>query len=321
MEYIKERSETVRETQVEDWLTGESAWTGYFGIGVRALRISQWIKNVLLFIPFFLAHKVLNIHDISTLLCAWLSFSLCASSTYIVNDICDIESDREHPQKCRRPFASNELSIRSGIVLSICSMIVGLMIAIIFIRPVFLIIIGFYVIISLLYSFGLKKLLLADLLILAILYVLRIFAGGLILNIPISNWLLSFSLFLFVSLAFLKRYAELHLPDEAEQNYDNRRFYDRDDLELLQVMGVSTGLLSILVLTLYFHSDAVASQYSHPEWLWFTAPLLFYWIGRLWFLASRRIVRDDPVIFSLKDKVSYLVGGIMVLIFILSSYL
>lgn len=334
MEEVKERRTSNRETRAEDWLINTSAnhkdvrswsvtvteWSSYVIIGTRALRINQWVKNVLIFLPFFLAHRPLNVHDLVTLCLAWVSFCFAASSAYVINDILDIYSDRNHPQKRYRPFAARELSITDGILLGIGSMGLSLMISILFLKPAFVIIVGLYLTISLLYSLGLKKLLLVDVMILAALYTLRIYAGGLVLDIPISNWLLTFSLFFFMSLALLKRYSELHTLEPKIHRQDNRRYYEKEDLNLLQIVGVGVGLLSVLVLVLYLQTDFVLLHYSHPDWLWLAAPPLFYWINRMWFLVERGALKDDPIIFSVKDKTSYLTGGIIVLVFILSSY-
>ena len=335
MEEIKERRALNRETPAEVWLTRISAYDKDLTVGIvpvakwrrkckitaKALRFHQWVKNVLLFVPFFLAHRSLNAHALVTLSLAWVSFGFAASSTYIINDILDIDSDRNHPRKRHRPFASRELTATSGIVLSSSSVAISLLIAILFLKPAFLIIVGLYLTISLLYSIGLKKMLLVDVMILAALYTLRIYAGGLVLDIVISNWLLAFSAFFFMSLALLKRYTELNAMGSGSRRPYNRRYYEKGDLSLLQVLGVGAGLLSVLVLVLYVQTDFVLAHYMHPDWLWLAAPPLFYWITRMWFLAERGILKDDPITFSVKDKVSYLTGGVITLVFFLSSYL
>ncbi len=160
-----------------------------------------------------------------------------------------------------------------------------------------------------------------DVMILAALYTLRIYAGGLVLDIVISNWLWAFSLFFFMSLALLKRYSELHTLGPEIHRHGNRRYYEKGDLSLLQILGVGTGLLSVLVLVFYVQTDFVLTHYTHPDWLWLAALPLFYWIIRMWFLAERGILKDDPITFSVKDKVSYLTGGVIGLVFFLSSYL
>ena len=335
MEEIKERRASNRETPVEDWLARISAHDKKLRSGtipvierrrktrvaVKTFRFHQWVKNVLIFVPFFLAHRSLNIHALVTLSLAWVSFGFVASAAYIVNDILDIDSDRKHPQKRHRPFAAGELTTTSGIILSSSSVALSLMIAILFLKPAFLAIIGLYLTISFLYSLGLKKLLLVDVMILAALYTLRIYAGGIVLDIPISNWLLVFSLFFFLSLALLKRYTELHALEPEICQHDNRRYYEKGDLSLLRIVGVGTGLLSVLVLVLYVQMNFVLAHYTHPDWLWLAAPPLFYWIIRMWFLAERGILEDDPIVFSVKDKMSYVTGGVIILVFILSSYL
>lgn len=335
MEEIKERRASNREIPVEDWFTHISAqdknlkagivpvieWRRKIRLAAKALRFHQWVKNVLVFAPFFLAHRPLDIHTLVILSLAWVSFGFAASSAYVINDILDIDSDRKHPKKRHRPFAASELATTFGIVLSSSSVAISLMISIFFLEPAFLAIVGLYLIISLLYSLGLKQLLLVDVLVLVALYTLRIYAGGLVLDISISNWMLAFSAFFFMSLALLKRYTELNALEPRIHQYDNRRYYEKEDLNLLQIVGVGAGLLSVLVLVLYVQTDFVLSHYAHPDWLWLAAPPLFYWINRMWFLAERGILKDDPIAFSIKDKMSYVTGGVIALVFILSSYL
>jgi len=285
----------------------------------RAMRVHQWVKNVLIFVPFVLSHARPNLGDVLVLASAWFSFGLCASAIYIVNDLLDISSDRQHPRKRSRPFASGELGIPAGLLLSAGSLGGSVCLVVGFLPLSYLGLLGLYGFTSLMYSIRLKRMLLVDVITLALLYTLRIFAGGYVLEIPISNWLLAFSLFFFFSLALLKRYSELYHVGQKIQGYNNRRNYKREDLNLLQILGVSSGLLSILVLVLYLQSDVVVQNYTHPRLLWLIAPPLLYWINRLWFLTERGYMRDDPIVFSVKDWMSYLVSLVILTIFIISS--
>jgi len=321
MENIKERTIADSKANYKSTSFQISQQPGYFRILTRALRISQWVKNLLIFLPFLLAHKILHWPNAKTLISACLSLCFCTSAMYIVNDIADIKADRRHPVKRYRPIANGDLRISSGIRLSLGSLVMSLVIAGFFLKPTFLIIPVLYCICSLLYSFKMKKLLLADILTLATLYTLRIYAGGFVLDIPISNWLLAFSLCFFMSLALLKRYSELHQVGSYLNSCNNNRYYKREDRNVVQIMGVGMGLLSVLVLVLYLQNKHVTVHYSHPGWLWFIVPLLLYWISRIWFLAERGIVKDDPVVFSVTDRTSYLVGAAAVSIFALSSWL
>jgi len=321
LENIKERlSEQERTVGIKVEKTVQNHFVWDRSVLSKTLRIRQWVKNILLFLPVLLAHQTIDLNKITTLIIAWLSFSLCASAAYIINDIIDIPYDRNHPVKRHRPFASGQLSISTGIIICGTCLGIGLSIAILYLHTDFLIILTLYMALSLLYSCCLKRLLVADVITLAIMYTLRIFAGGLVLNIPISNWLLTFSLFLFTSLALLKRYSELRQIGKNRTTYKNGRYYEDNDQDLLQLVGVGSGLLAVLVLLLYCQGDAVKEHYLHPEWLFLTAPVLLYWITRFWFLAARGIVDDEPIVFSIRDSTSYFVGGAIVTIFILASY-
>ena len=281
---------------------GFTAWS-------RVLRVHQWLKNLLLFAPLFAAHEIANPETWLTLILAFFSFSLCASSVYIANDLLDLESDRQHPRKCTRPFASGLVPVWMGVVLSPLLLFVSLALA----RHVggtFFPWLVFYFVLACAYSWGLKRLMLVDCLTLAMLYTLRIVAGAAAAVITLSFWLLAFSVFLFLSLAFVKRYAELqvHLLN-AKQKVHGRSYYT-SDAPLVQMMGITSGYSAVLVLALYLNSDTVLHLYRAPEFVWGAVPVMLFWVSWMWMQAHRGEMHDDPLVFAVKDKASLLAGAV-----------
>ncbi len=288
---------------------------------VRALRLHQWIKNILVFLPLVAAHQlsapgVLSSSLLIDALIVFVSFSLCASGTYIINDLCDIEADRLHPTKCRRPFATGSLSIRTGLVLALGNNICGVGIALLFPTHFYLFILA-YMLLTLAYSLGLKQVPILDIIILASLYTLRILGAGCALSIIISPWLIAFSMFFFFSLASVKRLTELREARNRGCAALQRRGYGDADLEVISQSGSAGGYISVLVLVLYANDPAVTRLYSSPQILWCAGPVLVYWIGRLFLLANRGKLNADPLVFALRDRVSYYVAialGVVVLL-------
>lgn len=275
---------------------------------LRALRVHQWAKNLLLFVPLVAAHRVLEPSRVVQALLAFVSFSLCASSVYVVNDLMDLEADRVHPSKRRRPFASGELPVRAGLWLAPLLLGAGAAVALALLPLPFAALLGAYFATTLAYSLYLKQVLMLDVLVLAGLYTVRIFGGSLAVGVPTSSWLFTFSMFLFLSLALVKRLSELRRLRLSQQAAAPRRGYRAEDYEQLGSLGVASGWLSVLVLALYITSREVTVLYRHPERLWLLCPLMLYWLGRVWLLAHRGEVDEDPLVFALKDKVSYGVG-------------
>lgn len=273
----------------------------------RALRLHQWAKNILLAVPLLAAHMVSDLQAWISIAIAYLGFSLVASATYLVNDLVDLQSDRVHAQKRFRPLASGRLTIRTGVILAITLGFLGIVLSTAFLPSGFVAYLVAYVALTLGYSFDLKRRMLVDVLALAVLYTLRILAGGAAIGVVVSEWLSMFSLFIFLSLAFLKRAIELKGSTGGAQV--SGRGYFPVDLETVRVIGVSSGLMSVLVLSLYVSSPAVSQLYRSPQMLWFMCPLLIYWIARIWFLAARGEVHQDPVVFALLDWRSYVVGA------------
>ncbi|MGH8609817.1 MAG: UbiA family prenyltransferase [Gammaproteobacteria bacterium] len=275
------------------------SWRDY----CRMLRVHQWLKNGLLLVPAAAAHRLNDLDLLAHLSVAFIVFSLCASSVYILNDLLDLDLDREHPRKRGRPFAEGQISIMTGALLVPTMLLAALALALA-LSYEFLALLGVYCLLTLAYSLWLKSKLLVDVLLLAGLYTLRIIAGSAAVVIWPSFWLLAFSMFLFLSLALVKRYVELLAVVGPERSYLRGRSYQSGDLSVLNSLGASSGYLSVLVLALYINRDDVSMQYAYPQLLWALCPLLLYWISRVWILAARGHMHDDPLVFALRDGLS-----------------
>ena len=274
---------------------------------LKALRPHQWAKNVLVFVPLAAAHKINDGACVEQALFAFLAFGLCASSVYLLNDMLDLEVDRQHPRKCKRPFASGNLSLIVGFTL-IPLLLLSAIVFAVSLPSMFLIVLGGYYALTVAYSFGLKRIVLVDTLTLAGLYTARVVAGAMAIDVPLSFWLLLFSVFLFLSLALVKRYAELDNMQRQGKLKAAGRGYHIKDLPILHGFGIASGYLSVLVLALYINSAAVESLYRHPKVIWFLCVLLLFWISRVWLKAYCGTMYDDPVVFAMKDKTSLVVG-------------
>lgn len=272
----------------------------------KTIRIHQWVKNLLLFVPLIAAHKVADIPLLISATIAALSFCCMASAIYIMNDLFDVEADRSHHTKKFRPLAAGTIPPLTAItiagILGIASLALALPLP-----PRFAIALALYVIINLAYSSTIKQIALLDVITLSSLYVLRILAGGVATHIVTSSWLFVFAMFLFTSLALVKRFSEL--TSLARQNKDKAigRGYTSEDRQLLGMLGIASGFISLLVLALYISSDAVTNLYHTPMLLWLMIPLMLFWISRLWLLAYRGQMHEDPIMFAIKDSPSYLV--------------
>jgi len=282
--------------------------TGRLPVVLRALRPHQWVKNVLIFLPLLAAHLVADGPSLLAAGLAFVVFGLTASAVYLLNDLLDLPADRRHPQKRRRPFASGDLPLAWGLVLAPLLLIAAAALSLSGLPPLFTVILGIYVLMTTAYSFQLKRLPILDVMTLAALYTVRVLAGAAAVMILPSFWLLAFSMFLFLSLALVKRYTELQGLLERGELTASGRGWHVADLPLVQNLGTSAGLASVLVLALYIDSEPARRLYATPEALWFLCPLLLYWISRLWFKAHRGQVHDDPVVFALRDRVSLLIG-------------
>jgi 4-hydroxybenzoate polyprenyltransferase len=281
------------------------------------LRVHQWAKNVLIFVPLITSHQFMHPALLLRSALSFLLFSLCSSAQYILNDLVDLEADRHHATKRRRPFASGDVPLAMGFVLApvlLTASLVGAM----FLSKLFAAALGAYFILSLSYSLYLKRILLLDAFVLSGLYTLRIIAGHLVTGVPFSVWLLSFAFFLFLSLAFSKRGAELHNLQRTNGNMVGRG-YRVDDMGQVNLFGVCSAFLSAVVFILYLQSDKVRELYRQPQLLWLLSPVFLYWASRLWIISSRGEIGEDPVLFVLKDPVTYVIAAVSGLIMMVAA--
>ena len=286
---------------------------------IKEIRVYQWVKNLLIFLPMFLAHHFYDFYSYLDALIAFFSFSFTASSVYVLNDMMDIEADREHPKKKERPFASGELSIQSGVYLIPVLLLLGFGIAAVALPLQFLSVLFMYYILTTAYSFYLKRVYVLDLIILATLYTIRLLAGAVATDVIISTWAMAFSMFLFLSLALVKRFTEIKTSLKNKKKDIKGRGYRISDIDLIRSAGTSSGLLSVVILALYLNSNEVLALYDSPNLLYLIAPLLLFWILRIWFKTDRGEMTDDPIVFTVKDLTSYIVGFLIALIIIGAS--
>ena len=273
----------------------------------RVLRVHQWMKNLLLFVPLLASHQFASTGSWFPLALAFISFNLCASTIYILNDLLDLENDRQHPRKRSRPFASGLVPAWMGVALAPLLLLISLLLGI-RVGGGFLPWLLFYVAVTCAYSWWLKRLILVDCLTLAMLYTLRIVAGAAAAGIALSFWLLAFSVFLFLSLAFVKRYAELQSQILGGKSVVHGRGYLSTDAPLVQMLGITSGYAAIVVLSLYLNSAAVLALYRAPEIIWGAVPVILFWISWTWMQAHRGRMHDDPLVFAMRDRASLFAG-------------
>lgn len=294
------------------------ARSGARGALWRALRPHQWTKSALLFAPLLLAHRPFDAERLRDTVLAALCFSAVASAGYLLNDWLDREADRRHPDKRRRPLASGDLPPRLAGVAFALLLVGGFGASLAALPGPFTGLLFVYLCLTTAYSTALKRRAIVDVLVLAALYTLRVLAGGEAAQVPVSHWLLVFSMFFFMSLAFVKRYSEL-LANRADAGPGGGallagRGYRVDDLALVPVMGLSCGFVSILVIGLWASSREVEALYRAPALLWLACPVLFHWLARVWLLAHRSELHSDPVLFAARDRASYAAGAIVLAI-------
>jgi 4-hydroxybenzoate polyprenyltransferase len=279
---------------------------------LRALRVHQWMKNLLLFVPLLTAFSFLDVRKLTHTIVAFLAFSLAASATYVVNDLWDLESDRIHPRKRARPFASAQLSIIDGLAVAAGALLIGCLLAFT-VSKAFLLILMLYLVLTSAYSWALKEYVLIDVLMLSLLYTLRIVAGSVAIEIGISSWLLAFSVFMFLSLALVKRCAELVSLGETGTAATSGRDYRVTDLNVLWPLGVGAALAAVVVFGLFISAPDTQQRYGSPQVLWFVAIGLVYWLARLWVKTSRGEMHDDPVVYAIRDRGSRVTVSLVIL--------
>ena len=286
---------------------------------LRALRLHQWLKNLLVFVPLAAAHQLTTAKGLLSGLFAFAAFSLCASAVYLLNDLLDLESDRRHIRKRLRPFAAGLIPVSHGFVLMPLLLLLSLAIAVLCLPTQFLVVLLSYFAVTLAYSLRLKRQVIVDVLILAGLYTLRVIGGGAATQVVPSFWLLAFSMFIFLSLALVKRYSELLITLQQNNAAPAGRGYLVNDLPVLMSAGTSSSMVAVLVLALYINNPEIRTLYAEPLWLWLVPPLLLYWVSRLWMKTHRGEIDDDPVVFAVRDWQSLVVVALCGVLFVLAA--
>lgn len=288
----------------------------------KVMRPHQWMKNLLVFIPLLAAHQYMHAVSVMQAVLAFVVFGLTASSVYVLNDLVDVADDRHHARKRNRPLASGNLSLFHGWAAWPAMLLLAFTLA----GPMgglpwrFTVTMVVYFMLTMAYSLRLKQTPIIDVLTLAMLYTLRVVAGAAAIVVPLSFWLLSFSMFVFLSLAFIKRYSELHAArDAGKAGILRGRGYNPQDLELVSSLGCSAGYTAVLVLALYIQDAHTASLYANPTIIWLACPLLLFWISRAWLIAHRGNMHDDPIVFALKDRLSWVVVALFGAVFVLAK--
>jgi 4-hydroxybenzoate polyprenyltransferase len=311
---VNTSNSTLRQAKglVEISRTLNRAPTGFLTY-IRAIRLHQWLKNMLVFMPLLAAHRVMEPGLALNALVMFLAFGLCASSGYVLNDLLDLPADRIHPRKRYRPLASGALPLLHGLVLVPSLLGAGVALVLCFLSPMSLALLLTYYLGTVTYSMALKSMSIVDVVALATLYTLRILAGAAATHIVPSFWLLAFSMFLFLSLAVVKRYSEvLGARARGEDKLRGRGYIASDDV-LLSSMGVASGYMSVLVLALYVNSAPMRELYRRPEVIWLLCPLLLFWITRIWFKTHRGQMHDDPLVYAATDRFSWVVASVSAL--------
>ena len=280
---------------------------GGIGAYLRAMRPHQWLKNLLVFVPLVAAHQAMEWSLLRDAALAFAAFSLCASSVYLLNDLIDLPADRAHPRKREREFAAGNIRPLYGAalvpLLLLCSALVASRLSALFIA-----VLAIYYVSTVAYTFYLKRLVLVDVVVLAGLYTLRVLAGAAAVMLMPSFWLLALCMFMFLSLALVKRSAELIAVRGQQAITPVGRGYRVTDLEYLHSMGTASGYMAVLVTALYINDGALSQGYRHPQVLWLVCPPLLYWVSRIWLKVGRGEMHDDPLVFAVKDRQSQLIG-------------
>lgn len=282
----------------------------------KAMRVHQYTKNLLLFVPMFTAHRI-DLWTFSLAVLGVLAFSLCASSVYLLNDLVDLKADRAHLSKRNRPFANGDLPIEVAGILVPCLLIASCLVALLVSWQFLACLLGYFILTTA-YTFWLKSKMIVDVVVLAMLYTARILAGGVATGVMVSEWLLAFSIFIFTSLALMKRYVELtalvekNLPDPKNRNYKT------GDLPIVSALAAASAMNSVTIFALYLSQSAMIKSYSRPWALWAICPILLYWLARALMMAHRRTMDDDPVVFAIRDRVSRIAIVCMVVVVLIA---
>jgi 4-hydroxybenzoate polyprenyltransferase/phosphoserine phosphatase len=282
----------------------------------KAMRLHQWLKNALIFVPLLASHRFTQFELMRDGVFAFFCFGLCASSVYILNDMLDLGDDRHHKTKCNRPFASGRLSIKAGLIAVPALLILAFGAALTLLPWQFSAVMAAYYMVTLAYSLKLKRLMAVDVIVLAMLYTARIIAGVAAFSLTLTFWILAFSMFIFLSLAMVKRYAELRDARVREVTTLARgRGYYPGDLDMIASLGASSGYLAVMVLALYIQDVKTTELYVTPHVIWLACPLLLFWVTRVWMLTHRGEMNEDPVVFAIRDRISQMIGAVFLLMF------
>jgi 4-hydroxybenzoate polyprenyltransferase/phosphoserine phosphatase len=284
---------------------------------IKLVRVHQWVKNALVFVPLLTAHKF-EITALVAAIGAFFAFSFAASAVYLLNDLVDLEADRKHPSKKRRPLAAGTLPIQAALPVALLLVLIAFAVALA-IAPLFAGVLLAYLALTTAYTFFLKRKMLVDIIALALLYTLRVIGGAAAISVPVSEWLLAFSMFIFTSLALIKRHVELVALVDADLPDPSNRNYRKSDLDIVATLAAAAGFNAVTVFALYISSETVRRLYHYPDALWLVCPILMYWLGRALMMAHRRMMDDDPIFFTLKDKNSLLALALVAAIMVVAA--
>ena len=285
----------------------------------RTLRPWQWLKNTLVLVPLVLGHQFTRIDAVLGALIAMIAMCMCASAVYILNDLIDLEADRMHPKKRFRPLAAGKLRLSTAVTWFAGLLVGGFLLALTTLPLGFSVMIYAYVSLSVVYAVWLKREAMADVIVLAGLYTMRLYAGGVAVNVAVSDWLFTLSVFLFTSLAFAKRHAELMRLENEGLFRACGRGYVVTDLPLIRALGPASGFLAVLVFALYTQSETTRAMYPNSAALWLICPLALFWVSRLWLIALRGMLLEDPVVFALRDRVSLIMGAAVGILLVIAA--
>jgi len=288
---------------------------------LRAMRVHQWVKNGLLFVPLVTSHNLGNLAIDVLAIVGFISFSLCVSSVYLLNDLIDRESDRQHPTKRDRPIASGRMSTPRAVLLGFALLVLGLGLGFTWLPLKFVVLVICYLVLSTMYTLALKRVVVVDVLMLAGFYAYRVVLGAAAIEVEVTPWLVVFSIFFFLSLAMAKRYKDLLVTRDQNQIKSAGRGYAVEDLPVVLMLGTVSGYLSVLVLAMYIYESPISKQiYPQRDFLWLLCPCLLYWLTRLWLITNRGAMHDDPVIFALRDWATWAVGAVGAVVMLLAKF-